>query len=103
MYSQGFLKVAAACPTARVGDVMFNVKQMLTMLQEATSKDPAIICFPELCITGYSVGDLVFQKYLYDDSLKAINYLLEHNPFAGVIIFGSFIIINDTIYNCGFV
>ncbi|MGD9886858.1 MAG: NAD(+) synthase [Bacilli bacterium] len=103
MYSQGFLKVAAACPTARVGDVMFNVKQMLTMLNEAKAKNPAIICFPELCISGYSVGDLVFQKYLYDDSLKAIKYLLDQNPFEGVIIFGSFIVINDTIYNCGFI
>ncbi len=103
MYSHGFLKVAAACPTARVGDIMFNVNEMLRMLEDASKKDPAIICFPELCISGYSVGDLVFQKYLYDDSLAGIKYLLAHNPFKGVIIFGSFVVINDTIYNCGFI
>ncbi|MDD3106849.1 MAG: hypothetical protein PHP65_03485 [Bacilli bacterium] len=103
MYSQGFIKVAAACPTARVGDVMFNVKQMLAMLKEANLKNPAIICFPEMCISGYSIGDLVFQKYLYDDTLEAIQYLLDNNPYQGVIIFGSFIVINDTIYNCGFI
>ena len=103
MYSHGFLKVAAACPNARVGDTMYNVKEMLKVLDEATKKDPAIICFPELCISGYSIGDLVFQKYLYDDTLEAIQYLLNNNPFSGVIIFGSYLFINDTILNCGFV
>lgn len=56
-----------------------------------------------MCVTGYSVGDLIFQKYLYDQSLEAIEYLLENNPFSGVVIFGSYIFENDTIFNCSFV
>ncbi|MDD4000913.1 MAG: NAD(+) synthase, partial [Bacilli bacterium] len=103
MYSNGFIKIAAACPKCRLGDPDYNVKSMIEVLKEANKKHPAIICFPELCITGYSVGDLLFQRYLYLDSLNAIQYLLDKNPFVGVIIFGSYISINDTLYNCSFV
>lgn len=103
MYAHGFLKVACASPKTRLGDAMYNVKEMLSVLKQAAGKKPAIIAFPELCITGYSVGDFLFQKYLYDDSRKAIQFLLDNNPFNGVVIFGSYIIINDTLYNCAFV
>jgi NAD+ synthase (glutamine-hydrolysing) len=103
MYYNGFIKVAAACSTTRLGDSMFNVKEMLNVLKEANKKNPAFVCFPELCITGYSIGDLLFQKYLYQESLTAIRYLLDNNPYRGVIIFGSYVIINDTLYNCSFV
>jgi NAD+ synthase (glutamine-hydrolysing) len=103
MYQHGFIKVAAACVKTRLGDSMYNVKEMINVLKYANKKNPAFVCFPELCITGYSTGDLFFQKYLYLESLNAIKYLLENNPFPGVIIFGSFVSINDTLYNCSFV
>jgi len=103
MYAHGFLKVAAACPRARAGDVMYNVKAMLELLNEAVSTRPAIVCFPEMAITGYSIGDLVFQKYLYDKSLAGIDYLLKNNPYKGVIIFGSYVVLNDSLFNCSFI
>lgn len=103
MYSHGFLKVAAASPITRVGDPMFNVKEMLKQVEEAKLKNPSFICFPELCISGYSIGDLVFQKYLYDDCLEAIKFFLQNNTYRGVVIFGAYIFINDTIYNCSFI
>lgn len=103
MYSHGFLKVAAASHKTRLGDSMYNVKQMVEILKEAKKKGAAIVCFPELGITGYSVGDMLFQRYLYLDSLTAIKHLLDNNPFPGVVIFGSYVIINDTLYNCCFV
>lgn len=103
MYSHGFLKVAAASPKTRLGDSMYNIHEIIETLKEANKKQPAIICFPELCVSGYSVGDLFFQKYLYDETLVALQYLLDNNPFNGVIIIGSFLTLNDTLYNCSFV
>lgn len=103
MYYNGFLKVAAASPKAKLGDSMYNVLSIIETLKEANKKNPAIICFPELCISGYSIGDLLFQKYLYDEVNNAILYLLDNNPFEGIVIFGSYVIINDTLYNSIFV
>ncbi len=39
MYSHGFLKVAAASPVARVGDPLFNVKEMLKVLNTIEEKN----------------------------------------------------------------
>jgi len=103
MYYNGFLKVAAASPKSRLGDSMYNVEEILETLKAANKKEAAIICFPELCISGYSIGDLLFQKYLYDEVNDAISYLLQNNPFPGIVIFGSYVIINDTLYNSSFV
>lgn len=103
MYSNGFLKVAAASPKSRLGDPFYNVNEIIKVLASTKSEDPAIICFPELCISGYSVGDLLFQDYLYKETNDAIQILLDNNPYLGIIIFGSYIILNDTLYNCSFI
>lgn len=103
MYSHGFIKVAAASPTTKTGDAMANVKEIISQLETVEKQKAAIVVFPELCVCGYSVGDLVFQDYLYRDNLEAINYLLKHNPYHGVIIVGTFIYYDDKIYNCALV
>ena len=105
MYSHGYLKVAACSPKCHLADPMYNAKQILDVLngEAVKEKHPSIICFPEMSIPGYSIGDLVFQKYMYDDSLEAIQYLLDNVKYKGVFILGSFLTINDAIYNCAFV
>lgn len=103
MYSKGFLKVASASINTKVGAPLHNAKEILKVLEEAKEKNPSIICFPEMSLVGYSVGDLVYQSYLYNESINALEYLLENNTFEGVIILGSFLVINDIIYNCAFI
>lgn len=103
MYSHGFIKVAAASPTTKAGDAMGNIKEIIKQLQEVENNKAAIVVFPELCVCGYSIGDIVFQDYLYRDNLKAIQYLLNHNPYHGVAILGSFIYHDDKIYNCAII
>lgn len=102
MYSHGFLKVASVSPNIRAGDPFYNVKKIIKSLDKVSPK-ASFACFPELTITGYSIGDLVFQSYLYEASIEAIEYLLKNNPFKGVIILGSIYKYNDIMYNCSFV
>lgn len=103
MYSHGFIKVAAASPVLKTGDAMANVKEILNLLKEVEKKNVSIVVFPEMCICGYSIGDLVFQDYLYRDNLVALKYLRDNNTFKGVAIVGTFFKINDRIYNCSVV
>ena len=100
MYANGFVKVAALSPILHTADCMFNVKEIHKCLKEVQNKKVDIALFPEMCICGYSIGDLVFQEYLYQDSLNAISYLLKNNPYDGVVIVGSFFKIKDSIFNC---
>ena len=105
MYAHGFLKVAACSPKCRLADSMFNAKEILKVLnsEELNKKAPAFVAFPELSIPGYSIGDLVFQKYLYEETQEAVKYLLENVTYRGVYMVGSFVCINDAIYNCAIV
>lgn len=100
MYSKGFIKVSAASPILHTGDCMFNIERIIENLKEIEAKKVDIVVFPEMCVCGYSVADLVFQDYLYDDTIKAIDYLLKNNPYNGVVIIGSFFKIRDSILNC---
>ncbi len=54
----GFVRVAAITPYLRVADVEFNTEEILKCIDEAVEKEARVAVFPELCITGYTCGDL---------------------------------------------
>jgi len=74
----GFLKLAIATPTVRVADCGFNGLQVENLIKEAAERQVQIICFPELCITAYTCGDLFFQKALLDEAENTLSRLLEN-------------------------
>ena len=60
----GFLKVAAATPAIRVADCPYNAEKVRDLAREAADKGVEVIVFPELCLTGYTCGDLFGKKSL---------------------------------------
>ena len=58
----GYVKVAAAVPRIKVADCKFNAGQIEKEIIIADGKGVQIIVFPELCITGYTCGDLFAQQ-----------------------------------------
>ena len=54
----GFIKVAAGTPKIRVADCRYNAEQIFTMMREADKQGVKVLCLPELCLTGYTCGDL---------------------------------------------
>ena len=68
----GFSTVAAAVPKVTVGDCMANADAVLALAREADEKGAALVVFPELCLTGYTCGDLFTQEHLLDQALKAL-------------------------------
>jgi len=71
---QGFIKVAAVTPKIRAADPAYNAGVICGRLQEAYAKGAKIIVFPELCLTGYTCGDLFQQPLLLEG---ALHWLLE--------------------------
>ena len=61
---QGFIKVAALTPKVTVADTQANRKEICRLMDEAEAKGAKILVFPELCITGYTCGDLFYQVLL---------------------------------------
>ncbi|MCH5343302.1 MAG: NAD(+) synthase [Acetatifactor sp.] len=74
---QGFIKVAAVTPKIKVADPVHNAEEVCRRLEEACAKGAKIIVFPELCLTGYTCGDLFLQRLLLKEALVALRHVTE--------------------------
>jgi NAD+ synthase (glutamine-hydrolysing) len=78
MYNQfGFVKVATGSFEITVGNPEANVREMISVMQDAVAQDVEILVFPELSLTGYTCGDLFLQSYLHQSADAAFLRLLE--------------------------
>ncbi len=67
--------MAAAVPRVRVGDVDYNVSRIKALVEKAAGTRAEIVCFPELCLTGYTCQDLFLSAALLDRTEKALEDL----------------------------
>lgn len=73
----GFVKVAAASPKQKVADCGYNGEQILENIRAAEALGVKLLVFPELCISGYTCGDLFLQDTLVQACRREILRLLE--------------------------
>lgn len=73
----GYVKVAAAVPRVHVADCKFNAGQIEKEIIIADGKGVQIITFPELCITGYTCGDLFAQQLLLEEAELGLMQILN--------------------------
>ncbi len=86
----GFLRVAAATPRCVVGDCGENTARVLSLMKEAAQEGVSLVVFPELCVTGYTCGDLFAQELLARVSLAAVRLIAEKTrdlPVTGIVGF----------------
>ncbi len=99
-----FIRVASAVPDVSVGDVSFNLDMMKEKISEASEKNPDIIVFPELGITGYTCADLFFQDTLIAAAEKALLDLTKISKLSeSILVAGAPLKIDGELYNCGIV
>lgn len=97
----GFVKVAAATPQIRVADCMYNAEAIISLIKEAAKQGVKVICFPELCITGYTCGDLFLQKALIDGAKNALSLILSQTRELEIVAAVGLPIQKDgKLYNC---
>ncbi len=98
----GFVKLAIATPIVRVADCGYNGLQIETLIKEAAEQQVQIVCFPELCITAYTCGDLFFQKALLDEAENTLERLLESTRKYGLLcVVGMPVTDGTQIFNAG--
>lgn len=97
----GFIKVATAIPSIKVGDVKFNTRQIESQIALAEGQGVEIIVFPELCITGYTCQDLFLQQMLLESAETAMMMLLDFTRQLDIIsIVGLPVVVGDLLLNC---
>lgn len=96
----GFIKIAAATPDLHVADCAYNTSEIVKLAKEAAAKDAKLITFPELCLTGYTCGDLFLQETLLEGALDALNTVCrETAELAAVIVVGLPLRVRGKLYN----
>ena len=97
----GFLRIGAAVPVLRVADVDFNVGTIIDSVRKASNDGVQVLVFPEMAITGYTIGDLVQHQALLLKAKKGLDEIL--NESAGstmVVIVGMPLVVEQKIFNC---
>ena len=73
----GFISVAAGTPKIRVADCRYNAEQIFTLMREADKQGVKVLVLPELCLTGYTCGDLFLQDTLLRGAEEGLQTILE--------------------------
>lgn len=68
----GFYRIASVCPALKVADTDFNTEEIIRCGHLAKNEGTAVAVFPELCITGYTCGDLFHQELLLQKSVASL-------------------------------
>lgn len=100
---RGLVRVGAAVPSLALGNVKENMKRHLAMMREAKEKHVSIVTFPELSLTGYTCGDLFFQRRLLDDVTDALLALKDEMSEGILAVVGAPLEIEGALYNCAVV
>ena len=96
----GYVKVAAAVPRIKVADCKFNAGQIEKEIIIADGKGVQIIVFPELCITGYTCGDLFAQQLLLEEAEMGLIQILNNTRQMDIIsILGMPVPLNGMLLN----
>ena len=97
----GFLRVASATPHIKVADCTGNAQKIIAMSKEASANGASLVVFPELCITGYTCGDLFLQRALLNSAEENLKVIInETKDLDCVILVGLPVRANSGLYNC---
>ncbi len=104
MKNFGFIRVGAVVNKLYLANCHKNALEIVKMIKEASKKSISVVAFPELSITGYTCGDLFLNDNLLDDSIKALDYILENTKSMDIIsILGIPIKYENSLFNCAVV
>lgn len=96
-----FIRVASATPEVAVADVATNTDRIEQLYIEAASEDVSLVVFPEMSITGYSIGDLVQGTKLLDQTVQSLVYLSQQTLDKNcAMVVGLPLRVGNAIYNC---
>ncbi len=68
----GFLKAGAVSPKVTVAGIRANADRIIELVTQASEKRIKLLVFPEMCLTGYTIGDLVFSSDMLSSSLSEV-------------------------------
>jgi NAD+ synthase (glutamine-hydrolysing) len=103
-YRHGFARIAACTIPITIADPVANADAVLATARECDAEAVAVAVFPELCLTGYSIEDLVMQDAVLDAVERAIERLVEASAdLFPMLVVGAPLRHGNRLYNCAVV
>lgn len=100
-FANDYIRVATATPLVHIANPQQNLTSLLELYEQAVRQNVALLTFPELSLTGYSIQDLVRQGSLLRDALSALDqFRLATANKPTVAIVGLPIMMGNGLYNC---
>ena len=101
LYAQGMARVATATPKVALADPAANAAAVIRLAQQAHDAGAALVVFPELCLTGYSIDDLHHQ----DAVQRAVHAAIERVRAASetlrpLLLIGAPLHRDGALFNC---
>ncbi len=100
MNKNNFVKIGLVVPKIKLGDTFSNAMEIVKIIEK--DQKNAILVFPELTVTGYSLGDWFLNRQVLKDAEMALKYIIEHND-NHLIIIGSILELNSCLYDVAYV
>ena len=103
MYSpqKDYFRVTTARPEVCLADIDQNTQNITNLYKEAVQKSSALVVFPELSITGYSIGDLVQNNSILSKAKDSLSLLAsETSDTNSALIVGLPFVFNNKLFNC---
>ncbi len=100
----GFLRIGAAQPALRLADVDFNAGAIIASMAEADQRGVQVLAFPEMSLTGYSLGDLVQHQALLAKAAEGLERVCQASAIYEImVIVGMPLAHEQQIFNCAVV
>ncbi len=104
IYRHGFVRLAVGTPRVALTDPATNARRTIELAQRALSCKAALVIFPELGISGYSLEDLVLQDALLDAVELAVGAVIEASEaLPAILVIGAPLRSEGKLFNCGLV
>ena len=101
LYRHGFARVAACTTRVALADPQANARTILRMADDCDRRSVALAVFPELCVSGYSIGDLLQQWVLLDAVETAIGSIVAASAeLMPLLLVGAPLRHQGALYNC---
>ncbi|MFJ6985527.1 MULTISPECIES: NAD(+) synthase [unclassified Streptomyces] len=101
IYEHGFARVAACTGHAAIAEPQANAEAVLRQARRCAEDGVAVAVFPELCLTGYSIEDLLLQDAVLDEVEAALAAVVTGSAeLPTVLAVGAPLRHRNRLYNC---
>ncbi len=97
----GWIRTATGNVEITVADTAKNSERIMARIREAEEAGVNLLVLPELCVTGYTCGDLFFSDALLGGARRAAEEIVKSTSGRyPVVVFGLPLRVRGKLYNC---